>query len=79
MIIFITAHKNFAIESYEVNALRYMVEPVQRERFVIAGKRAMKYYSYKIQLNNMVYIEGVEDGRKIHRLNGKSIMTLITL
>lgn len=47
MIIFIIAHKNSAIESYELNALDYMVEPVQRERFVIAGKRAMKYYSYK--------------------------------
>jgi two-component system, LytTR family, response regulator len=100
MIIFTTAHKNFAIESYELEALDYLVKPIQQERFDKAVNRAVEYYSYKqakntideealfvraeyrllkINLSEIEYIESMEDYCKIHLVNAKPIMTLMTL
>jgi len=100
MIIFITAHKNFAIDSYELDALDYLVKPVQRERFDKAINKAIEFYNYKyiknkiddevifiraeyqlikINLNDIEYIESMEDYCKIHLMNAKPVMTLMTL
>ncbi len=100
MIIFITAHKNFAIESYELDALDYLVKPVQPERFEKAINKVLEYHSYKtaknnvddetlfvrseyqlikINLDDIEYIESMEDYCRIHLSGGKPIMTLMTL
>jgi two-component system, LytTR family, response regulator len=100
MIIFITAHKNFAIDSYELDALDYLVKPVQQERLDKAVNKAIEYYSYKnakntnddevlfvraeyqlikINLSDVEYIESMEDYSKFHLVNGKPVMTLMTL
>lgn len=47
MIIFITAHKNFAIESYELDALDYLLKPLNEDRFGKAINKAIEYYKYK--------------------------------
>ncbi len=59
MIILITAHKKFTIESYELNALDYMVDPVQEERFAMAaiilcvleGMQKIKYFANKTRID----------------------------
>lgn len=100
MIIFITAHKNFAVDSYELDALDYLVKPVQQERFDKAINKAIEFYNYqhlknkiddelifirseyqliKMNLNDIEYIESMEDYCKIHLINTKPVMTLMTL
>lgn len=100
MIIFVTAHKDFAIESYELDALDYLLKPISEERFDKAVNKAIEFYSYKhakpnsdedvlfvraeyqlvkISLNDIEYIESMEDYCKIHLANAKPVMTLIAL
>jgi two-component system, LytTR family, response regulator len=47
MIIFTTAHKKFAIEGFELDAIDYLLKPLAFERFSKAVKKALEYYEYK--------------------------------
>lgn len=99
-VIFITAYKKFAVEGFELEAMDYLLKPVDFDRFTKAIKRAVTYHEYKngvhseqeealfvrseykivkIDLRNIAYIEGLEDYIRIHLLNGKPVMTLMTL
>jgi len=44
-IIFVTAFDNFAIRAFEVNALDYLLKPVEPERLNMAIKRAVQKYT----------------------------------
>jgi DNA-binding LytR/AlgR family response regulator len=46
MIIFTTAYSEFAAESYELNAIDYLLKPINRERFNTAVQKAIDYYQY---------------------------------
>jgi len=48
MIIFITAHRDFAIESHELDALDYLLKPISEDRFDKAISKAVEFYSYKL-------------------------------
>src|ERR671913_1132785 len=41
-IAFVTAHDDFAIEAFELNAIDYLLKPVERERLVRTIERARK-------------------------------------
>jgi DNA-binding LytR/AlgR family response regulator len=41
-VIFITSYKDFAIESYEVNAIDYLLKPVKKDRFNQAVEKALE-------------------------------------
>jgi two-component system LytT family response regulator len=41
-VIFVTAHDNYAIRAFEVNALDYLLKPIDDERFELAFQRARK-------------------------------------
>lgn len=43
MIIFITAHAEHALDSYEVEAIDYLVKPINRNRFHRAVNKAIEY------------------------------------
>ena len=100
MIIFTTAHKKFAVEGFDLDAMDYLLKPIQQERFTKAVNKAIDYYKYKnaerseskealfvrseyqlvkIHLDDIEYIESIEDYIRIHLVNGKPVMTLMTL
>lgn len=102
MVIFTTAYKNFAFEGFELQALDYLLKPIDFPRFSKAVEKAVDFYQYKnaapqqsdsaslyvyseyrmikIELNNIEYIESMEDYIKIHLLDQpKPILTLMAL
>jgi DNA-binding LytR/AlgR family response regulator len=101
IIIFITAYKNFAYEGFELEALDYILKPIDAKRFAKAVEKAIDYYKYKhtgpdektdnslyvyseyrmvkINMDDIEYIESMEDYIKIHVHNAKTILTLMPL
>src|ERR1700753_1062618 len=49
IIIFITAYKNFAFEGFELEALDYLLKPIDFKRFTRAVEKAVDYYKYRHQ------------------------------
>jgi two-component system, LytTR family, response regulator len=47
MVIFVTAYERFAVESYKVQAVDYLVKPVATERFIQACNRAKELFDLK--------------------------------
>ena len=47
MIIFTTAYKKFAFEGFELDALDYLLKPIDFERFSRAVNKGIEYYAYK--------------------------------
>jgi two-component system, LytTR family, response regulator len=100
IIIFTTAHKKFAIDGYELDAIDYLLKPISFERFSKAVAKAVEYARYKtkapneqmeslfvyseyrlikIPLNEIEYIESLEDYIRIHLINTKPVLTLMPL
>jgi len=100
IVIFTTAYKNFAFEGFELEALDYLLKPIDFTRFEKAVRKALDYLEYKnkpseepveylyvhseyrlvqINLNEIEYIESLEDYIKIHIQNGKPILALMPL
>jgi two-component system, LytTR family, response regulator len=46
MVIFTTAYTEFAVESYELNAIDYLLKPINRDRFKLAVNKARDYFAY---------------------------------
>src|SRR5260221_7357924 len=62
MIIFTTAHRKFAVEGFDLNAIDYLLKPISFERFSKAVNKVIEYFDYKkktkIQTENLfVYSE----------------------
>ncbi len=53
IIIFTTAYKNFAFEGFELEALDYLLKPIDQTRFGKAVDRAMAYHQYRTSTANM--------------------------
>ncbi|MBA4853484.1 LytTR family DNA-binding domain-containing protein [Emticicia sp. BO119] len=51
MIIFTTAHRKFAVEGFDLEAIDYLLKPVDFERFGKAVKKAIEYNNFK---NNLI-------------------------
>lgn len=47
LVIFTTAHKQFAIEGFELDAVDYLLKPINFDRFTRAVHKAIDYYKYK--------------------------------
>ena len=43
-VIFTTAFKDYAFDSYEVNALDYLLKPIRYNKFIIAVEKAFKWF-----------------------------------
>lgn len=48
MIIFTTAYKNYAAEGFELDAVDYLVKPIELERFAKAVHKATDFFQYKL-------------------------------
>ena len=47
LIVFVTAHKHYSLESYDLNALDYLVKPVSFERFFKACTKAQESHQLR--------------------------------
>ena len=55
LVIFITAYKQYALESYDLSVVDYLVKPVPLDRFIKACNRAKELYELKaIKQHNIV-------------------------
>jgi two-component system, LytTR family, response regulator len=99
MIIFTTAHRKFAFEGFELQAIDYLLKPVSFERFTKAVAKAAEYYKFKnsvtsseehlyvyseyklvkIDLNDIEFIESLEDYIRIHLTSDKPVLSLMPL
>jgi two-component system LytT family response regulator len=48
LVIFITAYKQYALESYDISVVDYLVKPVSLERFIKACNRAKELHELKM-------------------------------
>ncbi len=89
-VIFTTAYEKYALKSYELNVLDYLLKPYSYPRFLKAVNKFNKenevtdyvfiksgYQLEKVYFNDILYIEGMGDYRGIHTTN-KKILTLQT-
>lgn len=102
MIIFITAYRNFAVEGFELQAVDYILKPIEFDRFKQAVEKAVDFQAYrlaadknqqqeslyvyseyrmiKIVVDEIEYIESMEDYIKIHLVDHpKPVLTLMTM
>jgi DNA-binding LytR/AlgR family response regulator len=100
MVIFTTAHSEYAIEGFNLNAIDYLLKPFTGERFEQAVAKAIDYFTYttntgvvkqpfiyvradysliKIDLQDIIYIEGLNDYLRIHLKNAKPVVARMTL
>ncbi|MCC6182162.1 MAG: response regulator transcription factor [Bacteroidia bacterium] len=98
MVIFCTAHGQYAVEGFNLNALDYLLKPFDFDRFKVATEKAHDYsnlqsnpkeiehifiradYSLqKIMLQDIMYIEALDDYLKIHLHNQKNIVARMTM
>ncbi len=105
--VFISSHGEFAIESYNLDVIDFIVKPVTFERLLKAVNKATEYLELKrsvvarepvavtenetyffikesndlikVAYDNVAYIESMGDFSKIHTLDDKWHMTLVSL
>ncbi len=53
MVIFTTAYKNFAYEGFELQALDYLLKPIDQKRFATAVEKAIEYHEHRLGESNV--------------------------
>ena len=59
LVIFVTAYAEYALDSYEVDAIDYLVKPIEIERFKRAVQKAHTYHSLLKTDNSKNQVESV--------------------
>ena len=100
MVIFTTAHSEYAVEGFNLNAIDYLLKPFTIERFHQAVKKASDYYTFsrqlpgtvnqsfyvradysliKINYEDILMVESLDDYLKIYLINDKIIVARMTM
>lgn len=98
MVIFTTAHSEFAVEGFNVNATDYLLKPFSFERFEVAVQKARNEFQFKnnnslqthlmiradyklhrIEFDDILLFEGLDDYIQIHLKNKTKIVTRISM
>lgn len=81
LVIFITAFSEFALDSYEVDAIDYLVKPINAQRFAKAVNKARSYHEMLISEERNNEIDQVEaefifvkSERRFFKVNFKDIL-----
>ncbi len=61
LIVFTTAYAEYALDSYEVSAIDYLVKPIEMNRFLKAVNKAIAYH--KLLLSETAEKSGGDTGR----------------
>ena len=61
LVIFSTAYPQYALESYELDAVDYLVKPIRIERFLKAVNKAENHFRLLQQESNTNQVEKIED------------------
>ncbi len=98
-VIFTTAFSQYAVEGFNVNAVDYLLKPIEKTRFLQAVTKAKEYLHFlhatpqqeksvfvranyalvKIKMDDILYIETLDDYLKIHTKNKKPVLTKLNL
>lgn len=100
-VIFTTAYKKYAVDGFRVNAVDYLLKPVDYEEFLRSARKAMRvvygrsrgqihggddcvivkseYKLVQIALDDILYVEGMKDYLKFCLVDGRSVMTLMSI
>lgn len=97
LVIFCTAHGQYAVEGFNLNALDYLLKPFTFDRFKQATDKAKDYFTLsstpktqhifvradyslqKIILDDILYIEALDDYLKIYVNQQKTIVVRMTM
>ena len=98
IVIFTTAHSEFAVEGFNVNATDYLLKPFSFERFEVAVQKARNefqfknntsaqthlmiradYKLYRIEFDDILLLEGLDDYIQIHLKNKTKIVARISM
>lgn len=97
LVIFCTAHSQYAVEGFNLNALDYLLKPFTFDRFKQATEKAKDYFSQnesqknkfifiradyslqKINLDDILFIEALDDYLKIYLHGQKTIVARMTM
>ena len=80
LVIFTTAYSEYAVDSYEVDAIDYLIKPVDPERFQKAVNKAIAYHSLLLKEEKENMEEGnteyffVKSERRYFKINYKDIL-----
>jgi DNA-binding LytR/AlgR family response regulator len=72
-VIFCTAYSEFAVESYEKDAIDYLLKPIAYERFLRAVKKALKVHSNRIK-GDTSHRLFLKSGPRIHHVDSRDVL-----